>query len=323
MTRSRILSILAASTLLGCVQGSDGEDTAALSAALELEGGGLAETDEAPAFGEPDDEAALAAAEDPMESDPGVGALRERPDGSAYRVLAVWQAHPEAAAFDWTGTLRIDDGALVVNRLLHFDGGSGAVSRTSVRELQIDPHTMPRVGGALMTVLAGNASSNLVIESGALDHPVTIPVTALERLRLTVGGEAGRALVLAHRVPPAGCAAGFLYGRWEELRPGLGRFGGRVVGHDGELAGHIRGFYGARRDGSQVAFGKYIDTEGRVRGLLRGTYGDGRFSGQWIVRGGDHGVMEGRYGDGRFGGGYHELACIPSGPAIEGEDELP
>lgn len=344
MHRFRLLTLVAslagAQAFVGCAQDStEGEDASSIASALEMENGGLEETDEAPAFGDADLETppdeSLASVPDPMADDGELGAMRDRPDGRAFRVLAMWgqaRPNPEITEWtDWSGAFHVGQGAILVNREMRFEPRDLVLPRTSPNEVRFVSRTLPHNDGLLMTVFvpppdpAAPAPNALVLASRALPRPLPVPVPALEHLRLELPvGDAGNRLVLLSRpAPPPGCAAGFLHGRWEEAADGRGRFGGRVVNDEGELVGHIRGIYGVRRDGSPVAFGKYIDREGHVRGLLRGRYGDGRFEGQWIVRGGDHGVMAGRYGeDGRFGGMYHELGCLPERPPVEGEGEL-
>ncbi len=117
------------------------------------------------------------------------------------------------------------------------------------------------------------------------------------------------------RPPPRRLRPRLPRGRWHALGPNAGRYAGLVLSAEGEPAGHVRGIYGTRRDGSAVVFGKLIGLDGRFRGVLRGTYADGHFDGRWIDRGGDHGAIRGlfRAGDalraGQFLGRWGEAGC--------------
>src|SRR5262249_42095837 len=81
--------------------------------------------------------------------------------------------------------------------------------------------------------------------------------------------------------------AGTMRGRWHALAPNLGVFRGIVSDEDGAPIGHVRGFYGVRRNGDHVVFGKFIGRDGRFRGIMAGHYtDDGKFEARWIDRAG-------------------------------------
>src|SRR5688572_18118026 len=91
-------------------------DTESLNAAIELENGGLDETDEPPAFADP---ALFSTVDEPapvdaMASDPAMTA----PEVARLRVLALWgQLPPDRApelARDWSGRLQLNRGGMIV-----------------------------------------------------------------------------------------------------------------------------------------------------------------------------------------------------------------
>jgi hypothetical protein len=111
------------------------------------------------------------------------------------------------------------------------------------------------------------------------------------------------------------CGFAFALGRWKDLSDHLGVYRGRVITAAG-LFGHIKGVFGARRDGAKVFFGKIINREGRAVALVHGHFDDGHFLGRILARDGDHGIIAGRYEAapndperGRFQALLHETSC--------------
>lgn len=328
MTRLRATSLLLTVALAGCGDVEDDLDTA-----IEQEHGGLTMDDEAPMFG---DELAFEEAGeadidaefvDPMESDAELITMMEAPDAAIARVRIVWgmiPARPDVEApRNWTGTIAVNRGALLVRSTIAFEPATDRVlardSRTTVRFTSV---TRPHRDGLVLTVIDPTPLA---------DEPLTLTYTTVEGdtyeatiADLVAGPVEGgaddlgnRIVAVALRRPVDVCEHGFLGGKWHQVRPGRGVLIGRVVSAEGAPMGHMRGLYGERASGERVFFGKYINTEGEFRGIFAGTYREGHFAGRWLTRAEERGVLAGHYredapGDrvgGHFLGRWAEKTC--------------
>jgi hypothetical protein len=332
----RSTAFLAAATLALAACVDDGAtDADTVAAALEQDNGGLDMEDEAPIFGA-DDELAAASIEasnaftDDMAADGESLALA--PGAVKASLVLVWgqlppDLAPEEYARDWSGTLRVDRGAIIVRRTIAFENATDRVlPRTDRTSVEFTSVTRPFNDGLVLTVvdpdpaagpmtltyeLADGTSHSLVL-SELLDGPVVVEVDDQ--------GDKIAAIALRDR---DACDHGFVRGRWRALRPGLGGMIGVVHDADGTPNGHIRGIWGARRNGEQVFFGKYIAEDGTFRGLFAGHYADGELRGRWLTRGGDHGLVHGMYREslpgrpagGQFIGRWAETSCAQDLPA--------
>jgi hypothetical protein len=310
-----------------------GEEADEIAAALELEHGGFTMEDEAPVFGDEDGFAAAELEEDadyddPMDQDPAVVSDRGAPDAALYHAAVLWGQMPadveSDVGVDWSGTLSINRGALIIRRVVAFEDETDEVQpRTDRRTIAFRSVTRPHADGLRLTIVDPQPESAdpLVLtytpDDGA---PYSVEVGALlDGPQSHVVDDLGNRLVaVAMREVADVCQNGFLRGRWHRVRDGRGRFLGVVSDADGEPVGHVRGVYGRRRAGEAVFFGKFIDRTGRFRGLLGGTYGEGHFAGRWIDRGDpDRGVLAGEYREneraagvgGHFLGRWAETAC--------------
>ena len=300
---------------------------------LELENGGLDTTDEAPMFGE---EAAFTAADleldtattDTSSTDPEVIALRARPGTGRDRVLILWgQLPPDraAAAHEWNGTLALNRGALVVRREVGFEDRTDAVLPRMIRTtVGFTSTTKPFVDGLVLEILdpdptnAAPLTLTYTPRGGGDALVFGIAALATGPVAYDVGAGGDQMVATSLRVEnDDACDHGFMRGRWHQVRPHLGRFLGVVADADGAPVGHLRGVWGARRNGDHVMFAKYISRDGHFRGIFNGTYDDGGFRGRWIISTGDHGVAQGRYREsapgpavgGAFIGRWAETSC--------------
>ena len=357
----RTLSIIAAIGLLavlasGCSQ--DGNPSSNGTAAvddyaridLDQEFGGLTATDEEAAFADAGMSAVLAAdvqetSDDPQAQSPDVIRLDRMgrdpsvdPDSLRPHLTFVklrWghldgpvdslDAADGCARTDWSGTVRVDRGLLVVRRLLAF-------------ERPYDHLVMPRLDARTVALVShtGCGHDGLVLQ--ILERPATpgaAPDPAPNRLHLDLGpytasfdvtelattdtvtevDAAGNSFAVTGLRPGRAdlCPSGFLSGRyrpWPTDRPDSSTAGAQVrVGQfvgvwrtlDGRVGGFLRGAYGVNGDGERVLVGKYISPRGRFRGLIRGTWepgavaGDlGHFTGHWYGAAGNaEGVLGG------------------------------
>jgi len=281
-------------------------------AALESVNAGLTMDDEAPMFG---DEASFDAAaieperayEDALASDPAVAAMREAPDGAAYRAIVLWgQMPPDRTvdvATDWSGAFTVNRGAIIVRRVIGFEDRTDALTpRTSRSSVEFTSVTKPASDGLVISIFDPTPTSAeaLTLTYTGAHGEARVEVAALVEGRQTLVEDAqGNRMVAAAigRVVD-GCEHGFLRGRWHAGPDGGGAFVGVVTDDDLAPVGHVRGLYGTRRNGEQVFFGKFIGLEGRFRGIFAGHYGDGAFAGRWRTRLGEAGALAGVYREG-------------------------
>lgn len=321
------LALLLASSTFACVDQSTGDDAAEVTSALEQDNGGLDMTDEAPMFG--DDLAFESAAiesdatfADSMASDPAVTTLENQVDVARHRVLIAWGRMPvdpnATTGRDWSGSLALSRGALVVGRTIGFEAPDHLLPRESIDTVAFESVTRPFADGLILRVLDPDPSQGAPhLTYTSADASVTVDLDLAQLVNGPVSIDAGdgnRVIALALRDNDP-CDHGFMRGRWIALRPGLGVYRGVVANADGEPTGHIRGIWGQRKNGDKVMFGKYIDRDGHFRGLLAGQYDAGHFQARWLIASGDHGVAGGVYFDapdvrgGMFAGRWAETSC--------------
>jgi hypothetical protein len=304
------------------------DDLDTVTTSLELENGGFDTADEAPQFGQ---EALFAAADieadaavsDPMAADPVIADLEVSAAVQARNVIVLWgrmPVDPDGAVRNWSGTLRLSRGAMVIRRRIAFELATDRIlPRTSRDAIQFESRTSVHADGLVLTVLDPTPADpspltlTYVPADGGATH--TLPLAALAAGPVTADAGDGNQIVAIGHLRRDDCDHGFLRGRWRALTPSAGIYAGLVVDSDGAPTGHIRGIYGKRVDGEAVFFGKLIDRDGRFRGVLRGTYDAGHFDGRWLDRAGDHGVVRGMYRSGetlragQFLGRWAETSC--------------
>jgi hypothetical protein len=303
------------------------DDVDEVTSALEQENGGLEMTDEPAMFA---DEAAFEAAAietdtavvDTMADDPTVTAIANQVDGARHRILIAWgrlPADPNADGRNWSGSLTVSRGAIVVGRRIGFEEATDRVlPRTSRDRVDFESATRPFADGLVLRVLDPDPSQGALrlryaSADGTRSHELDL--TQLDAGPLTVdAGDGNRIVVIAARENDR-CDHGFMRGRWVALRPNMGVYRGVVANSAGEPVGHVRGIWGQRRNGNKVMFGKLIASDGRFRGLLAGTYDAGHWHARWLISTGDHGVARGVYFDapnargGAFAGRWAETSC--------------
>jgi len=336
-----ILSATLAGSLGACAARGDDdgagseEEANQIASALESDNGGLTMNDEAPQFGDEDgfDAAQLENEvdyDDPIADDPTVTDALASEGTATYHTAVLWgQMPPDFDAetvVDWSGTLTVNRGAMVIRRVVAFEDRTDSVERrTDPASITFTSKTRPHMDGFHLILIdpTPDASDPLVLTyAPAAGAPTSWTIDALLEgpQSVEVDDTGNRLVAVAMPEPADACESGFLRGRWHRVREGRGRLYGHVTDDDGALLGHMRGIYGERRDGERVFFGKFIDRTGRFRGLFAGTYGDGHFHGRWISRGDpDLGVLGGEYREnrvvrgigGHFLGRWAETSCDP------------
>jgi hypothetical protein len=329
------LALLLALPAAACLDRSSTDDAQDVSTAIEHESGGFDTSDEPPAFGAAAelDAAAIerdAVVTDALAGDPAAVALDRESVNTGFRVAVLWGKLPAdrgaTESRDWTGSLKISSGGLVVHRTIGFEDRTDMLlPRTSLDTVSFQSVTKPYVDGLALNVLsrpsASTAALTLTYTPADGSTAFTLDLAQLADGPIVVDAGGGfKIIAIGHRRQADPCDRGFMRGRWHVVSPNLGRFLGVVTDEGGAPIGHVRGVFGQRRDGNPVLFGKFVDREGRFRGILAGTYGDGQFRARWIVRGGDHGVARGVYfpgateRSGGFLGRWAETSCAADAP---------
>ena len=324
------LALLLASSTFACVDNAASglDNPEQVTSALEQENGGLTLDNELPMFG---DETAFQSASietdavvtDTMASDPGVTTIENSTTGARHRVLIAWgrlPADPNATTGrDWSGSLTISRGALVVARRIGFEEATDhLLPRTTRETVEFQSVTRPFADGLLLRVLDPDPTQGpLTLTYTSVDGSATyaLDLSQLADGAVSIDAGDGNRIVAAAIRDRDDCDHGFMRGRWLALRPGMGVFRGVVADANGDPAGHLRGIWGVRQNGDHVFFAKYINLDGTARGIFAGQYRDGDFRGRWIVSTGDHGIAGGHYFDapnvrgGFFAGRWAETSC--------------
>jgi len=275
--------------------------------------GGYDFGDEDPAFGDPNLEAVFGEDDvyvDPFENDVAIrdfdrdreGNLRDR----IFLMITWGNLHRDSTIqhwTDWTGSLAVDNGAVLLKRVIRFEPQDRILPRTQRDLLEWESNTMPAIDGILVRIVAcpnpdvtdaraDIDSSNVTITFDTEPFTVSFTLDQLPNLKRAVTLDDGNAVAFtAVRVSPDACPRGFLRGVWRHHpeRPG-GVFFGKWISEMGLHEGFVKGFYGVNAEGEKVFFGKWISRAGRFRGLLRGRWdtggerGTGWFAGGWIGR---------------------------------------
>jgi hypothetical protein len=339
MMKKIVWPIMTASLLLWAVGCSDNPtSTPEEAAAVTEEFGGYTATDEAPAFG--DAELQVAEAEelevdDPLLSSPAVQEVVNDVEARVFHLRAVWGMIPYdttvTAVTDWTGSLTISRGAILLRRLIRFEPATDYilwrtdrtllewVSMTTVANdgVAVDlfvPPVRPIIDSSWVYVEGGD--STLVVDTIPAD-PVTVTFTTgpyshtftladLARLDEVITLESGNSVVFQSlQVFPNVCPRGHLAGMWGLNEDSVGVFKGFWMSGHGHLIGHVEGNYGQDTAGVNVFYGKWIDASGQFEGLLRGTWGKRQPTANELSRGKQPG--------GWFAGEVFDANAVPIG----------
>ncbi|MFA4947128.1 MAG: hypothetical protein WC674_01305 [Candidatus Krumholzibacteriia bacterium] len=302
-----LFSIFAIALLVagfGCQNDSVSPAPALQEQAIDLDSptGGLSTSDEAPAFGEPDKFAAfstVASFDDPIEKCGRADSLQAR-GARFFEFRAIWgrladvndTSGADPCPLDWSGTLHLDGGIIVIQRTIAFEEDD-SISRIDSSTIAWVSHTGPHVDGIQVRLIVPSGSSlcigctpTLELSTGPYSRSFTID----ELLALDVVSPVdtcGNAISITSVLTPPGCPHGQLMGAWsktpldsltsaDSLENGgvvQGTFRGVWVGRGGRISGHLKGVFGLNGAGERVFFGKYIDLTGRFMGILRGKAG--------------------------------------------------
>lgn len=362
MTRKMVLlvagTLLAMGLLTGCGNDEPDVTTASLNGFDDFDqmdfndpDGGLTATDEDVAFGDEALKAMLLAddqdsVDDPLADDPMVREMEERSrhreryaEGERPRFTYLklkWgmlrgpedttRVEPPCDMTDWSGSIRTDNGVVVVKRMIKFEYPADHVvfPRLDRQTVAFVSRTWCHYDGLLIQIIEPPVDETMPPEAPNkiyIDMPLyqgEFLVSELADLEDVIDVDD-----LGNRIQLNGfgledievCPKGWLSGRFRNLRQDRpdtaggqdrgerhGSLAGAWITLDGRIHGFMRGGYGINADGERVFHGKYIDRRGKFCGLLRGHWepaeneGDlGEFGGKWFTRdGGVEGVLGGR-----------------------------
>ncbi len=306
-------------SLTGCSENSpidaDGEGFGSdVETDLNSAFGGYQMTDESPAFG---DEELLksaddgAPAEDPVAEDAAVILMGAESTTDAYAVRITWGMlegdSSVTEATDWSGSISLSRGAIIVERTILFERGDTIVRpRTDRKVVDLVSKTMPHYDGLLLTILdphtdtADAAENVLTIALGPFEETFLLSELVEREEVFDVGVVGSQVSITSFLVEDFPCPRGFLSGRWGRTGPDGGLFLGRWISRSGAARGFLKGHWGIDEEGRKVFFGKYISVNGEIEGLLRGAWGHrvnsraaGWFRGVWHGEEGPRGYLHG------------------------------
>jgi hypothetical protein len=251
----------------------------------------------------------------------------ERPLRNSYFLRVVWgnldgPVDPESgevvdiARMDWSGMLQINDGAVIVRRLIRFERGIDSITRP-----RIDPQTIEwtsftggHFDGILFQIvepvrndemMGPDYANNVKFQAGSFTaNFTTADIPGMDRTANVDDENSIRFLGFEYN-GARGCPRGFLAGIWHddpETEGARGGFRGRWVNILGTTMGYVQGGYGLNEEGERVLRAKYISRRGEFKGFVAGTWepgdepGLGSFHARWMNRNQTvQGVLGGRY----------------------------
>ena len=286
---------------------------------LEDEFGGFKPTDEVAGFGDPEILSEFAEDQDVVDllsTDPQIAADIEDSLVGVYFLRITWGRlewdTTATTITDWSGTVQIDKGALVLLRKIRFEPGDYIHRpRPDRRTLEWTSYTGPHFDGICVAIVVppgDTASTEGTLTFSSTPFSRTFSFSQLDSINVVypVDQEGNEIAFVGHKKQLVPCGNGFLEGRWMKTARNQGVFKGKWINRDGSLAGHLKGLWGVRSNGDKVLFGKYISHNGTFKGLLQGSWGysdneeGGWFAGEWCGQNGQaKGVLKGHF---RVGG---------------------
>jgi hypothetical protein len=307
-----IYTVLTAALLIfvwGCQNTSVVPAPAAPSQQIDLDNptGGLTTTDEEPAFGEPEEFAALtneSSAGDPYERD---AAYRDDTliarGARLYDFRAIWgylaalsdSNSSDPCPLDWSGRLHFEGGLIVMEKTISFESDD-SMERVDSSTVEWISHTGPCADGIMVKLVlpaqstdsldSAGSTPQLEMTAGPFSRTFTLDELAALSLVSSVD-TCGNAISITSVFAPPACPHGQLMGSWEKTVPDSltpvdsleagatvqGIFRGVWIARHGLISGYLKGVFGLNSDGESVFFGKYIDADGNFLGIIRGTFG--------------------------------------------------
>ncbi len=274
-----LIVILVPLFFFGCGQGTD-DDTINLDydkGEADL-GDYYNSENEAPGFG---DKEILAMTEDTPYDDPFDNLTKTAGTGDVFYIRVLWgnlivDWDDPNPARDYSGSITIDDGLLVIERTVRFENHDSEIdTRYDERIVSWQSRILPHYDGLVLRLEPGDTPDDenilhFIIGAYELDLTVAelMDVVMMEETELY-----NDHVALASHLTTGLGSSGFLSGHWRNL-PEVegGIFKGKWENGSGTLMGHERCRYIPNGDGTGIIKGKYIDTDGDFKGKLYGQY---------------------------------------------------
>jgi hypothetical protein len=324
------VALLVSGCIIDSAQKVNNDDTELQVPDLEAEFGGFKPTDEAAGFGDPEMESEFGEDQDVIDllnTDPRLAADLEDSLVDVYFLRIVWgrlEWDTSAVAItDWSGSLQIDKGTLVLLRKIRFEPEDYIHRpRPDRRTLEWTSYTGPHFDGIHIAIVVAprdtnSAEGNLTFTTAPFSQ--TFSFTELDSIDVIypVDQQGNEIAFVGHKRQLVPCGNGFLEGRWMRTERHQGAFKGRWINRNGTLVGHFQGRWGKRNNGQQMMFGKCIGPDGQFKWLLRARWeyshsrgeNGGWFAGALFDRDGQaRGVLKGRFRAGGANGkkGYFQ-----------------
>jgi hypothetical protein len=354
----RLIVTLSAAWLflaIGCSDSPTNNTVATQTPDLNDEFGGYLPTNEEVAFG--DAELASEAAsdeefDDPILLSPGVDSLIADTTGSYYHLRMVWGKlrldTSVTAVTDWTGSLTISSGAIVIRRTIHFELGQDYIpTRTDPALLEWVSYTTIHNDGLAVDLYvpydSAVAPTPVTVDFATGPYSRSFTINELAALDTIVYlADSNAVLFQAFELNRYRCARGFLTGTWGYDDQGNGIFRGLWTDRCGLVVGYVNGHFGIDDQGQKVFFGKWVSLDGRFEGFLRGKWdyqpspyanpnarrhAGGWFAGEVLNADGTPiGVVRGKYRShpqfkNGFLGGRWKVHCDVNDPELDDSEE--
>jgi len=227
---------------------------------------------------------------DPAATSPAVDSLENslRPDLFCFRM--VWGNLARDSNItnltDWSGTLTLSRGAVIVTRLIGFEPGQDSIITRPYLNIMTGLN-MIEWGSSTSWHLDG-IGARLIVPQSPTDELVTVTYES-SRLKITftmdrfddldtlISIGPGNAIsfhsIRCERIP-AIPTNGYLTGRWGRDENGNGIFYGRWMNVTGQIMGAVKGDWGIDSTGHRFFVGKYVDISGCFEGFVKGTWRD-------------------------------------------------
>ncbi len=276
--------------------------------------GGLTATDEAPGFGDPvfasmSAELSGEQVSDPILVDDAEAAEMDRDPAIGRFALRVIWGKPRldttvTGATDWSGSLSVNRGGVVVRRKIRFEEGQDALlPRDDRRVIEWTSQTTVHHDGLLVEVFNPLRPDSIRIdtipvpdtveggEHNSIDttvfrspleltfatEPLTISFSADQLAALdTVIYVKDSCVVIfqSTKIDRGLCPRGYLAGGWGVNDSGEHVFRGLWMTNHGAVSGFVRGSWGVSEGGRQIFVGKWISTDGSFEGFVRGGWSE-------------------------------------------------
>jgi len=226
--------------------------------------------------------------DDPVARSPVVDSIVNDEKTAKYCFRMIWGNLPRDTGItdltDWSGSLTISRGAIVVTHTIKFEPGQDYLLPRYNQEGYYIPEELHWV--SYTSVHVDGIAARLYIPPSITDDVVTVSyhseqldisftVYDLEALDTLIDIGYGNAILFqAMRCEPGTGrpTRGHLAGVWTRDDDGQGLFYGRWLSSGGVYMGTVKGEWGLDSAGTRVFVGKWVDVEGRFEGFVKGIW---------------------------------------------------